>query len=72
MRAPPPPAPATSGTPETRRFTETTLYARDRLSPGMRFEGPAVVEQMDTTTLVPPGVAAHVDAGENLLLELAG
>ena len=56
--------------PETGCFTETTLYARERLRPGMRFDGPAIVEQMDTTTLIPPGVSAHVDATENLILEL--
>jgi N-methylhydantoinase A len=56
--------------PETRAFSETTLYARDRLRPGMTFEGPAIVEQMDTTTLVPPGVIARVDGLENLVLEV--
>lgn len=56
--------------PETREFTETTLYARDRLAPGMCFTGPAIVEQMDTTTLVPPGVTARVDEIDNLILEL--
>lgn len=56
--------------PETSCFTETTLYARDRLRPGMRFDGPAIVEQMDTTTLIPPGVSAHVDEIDNLILEL--
>ena len=68
-------APATTGSrdvwyPETRTFTPTTLYARDRLAPGMTFEGPAIVEQMDTTTLVPPGIAARVDALHNLVLEV--
>ncbi|MGR3376920.1 hydantoinase/oxoprolinase family protein [Salipiger abyssi] len=56
--------------PETGAFTETTLYARDRLAPGMRFAGPAIVEQMDTTTLIPPGVSASVDSIDNLILEL--
>ncbi|ANT60848.1 methylhydantoinase [Salipiger sp. CCB-MM3] len=56
--------------PETRAFTKTTLYARDRLAPGMSFEGPAIVEQMDTTTLVPPGVRVSVDKIENLILEV--
>ena len=30
-------------------------------SPGNRFAGPAIVEQMDATTLVPPGMTARVD-----------
>ncbi len=57
--------------PETGSFTETALYLRDRLLPGMCFDGPAIVEQMDTTTLVPPGVAARVDETGNLVLELS-
>ncbi len=28
---------------------------------GWRFRGPAIVEQLDATTLVPPGVGAVVD-----------
>lgn len=56
--------------PETRAFTRTMLYARDLLAPGMTFAGPAIVEQMDTTTLVPPGVTARVDTCENLILEI--
>lgn len=57
--------------PETAAFTETTLYARDKLRSGMGFDGPAIVEQMDTTTLIPPGVTVRVDTLDNLILELA-
>lgn len=56
--------------PETRAFTETTLISRERLAPGMAFAGPAIVEQMDTTTLVPPGVTVRVDEIDNLILEV--
>jgi N-methylhydantoinase A len=47
------------------------IYARDLLRPGNRFIGPAIVEQMDATTLVPPGMTARVDAYLNLILETA-
>ena len=47
------------------------VYDRDRLGAGNRFPGPAVVEQMDATTLVLPGMRAHVDAYANLILEAA-
>lgn len=57
--------------PETGVFTQTTLYARDRLRPGMVFDGPAIVEQMDTTTLIPPNVTVWVDSLDNLILEPA-
>ena len=40
---------------------DTPVYARDELTPGMAFDGPAIVEQLDATTLVPPGVGAVVD-----------
>ena len=41
------------------------------LRPGNRFAGPAIVEQMDATTLVPPGMTARVDRYLNLILEAA-
>jgi N-methylhydantoinase A len=51
-------------------FTPCPLYDRDRLLAGNRIAGPAIVEQMDATTLIPPGVTATVDPYLNLLLEL--
>ncbi|CAN5439787.1 hypothetical protein BH10PSE6_BH10PSE6_24830 [soil metagenome] len=57
--------------PEARGFVDTPIYARDALQPGHRFAGPAIVEQMDATTLVPPGMTARVDAYLNLVLEAA-
>ncbi|WP_285670180.1 hydantoinase/oxoprolinase family protein [Paralimibaculum aggregatum] len=40
---------------------ETPIYDRDRLTAGMRVEGPAIIEQLDSTILVPPGISADVD-----------
>ncbi|HEC21728.1 MAG TPA: hydantoinase/oxoprolinase family protein, partial [Chloroflexi bacterium] len=48
--------------------TPTALYDRDRLRAGNRFAGPAVVFQLDATTLIPPGWLARVDGWGNLLL----
>jgi N-methylhydantoinase A len=56
---------------EARDFVATPIYVRDALRPGNCFAGPAVVEQMDATTLVPPGMTARVDAYLNLILEVA-
>ena len=56
---------------EAREFVATPIYARDALRPGNHFAGPAIVEQMDATTLVPPGTTARVDAYLNLILEAA-
>jgi N-methylhydantoinase A len=56
--------------PEAGDFVQTPIYSRDELRPGNHFAGPAIVEQMDTTTVVPPGMTAHVDVYLNLILEL--
>ena len=48
--------------------TETTLYERDRLPADASFTGPAVVEQFDATTVVPPGWTARTDRLGNLIL----
>ena len=48
---------------------ETTLYDRDRLQTGNRIAGPALLLQLDTTIVVPPGWAGEVDPYGNLLLE---
>ena len=47
-------------------------YDRSRLRPGHRFDGPAIVYQFDTTTVVAPGWSASVDERHNLLLARAG
>jgi N-methylhydantoinase A len=48
--------------------TGTTIYDRDRLDVGASFAGPAIVEQFDATTVVPPGWHASVDRYGNLIL----
>ena len=50
---------------------ETPLYDRDLLFVGDRITGPALVVQMDTTTVVPPGWQGNVDGYGNLLLTMA-
>jgi N-methylhydantoinase A len=50
-------------------FIETSCYARERLAPGMRFDGPAVVDQEDATILVAPGFRARIDAATDIILE---
>jgi N-methylhydantoinase A len=46
----------------------TAVYERTRLPLGARLLGPAIVEQLDTTTVIPPGVTARVDEAGNLRL----
>ena len=57
--------------PEIGGFTPCPVYDRDRLEAGDRFDGPAIVEQMDATTFVPAGMKAQVDVWLNLILENA-
>ena len=47
----------------------TALYQRERLTPGNIVVGPAVLFQLDTTTVIPPGWAAAVDGWGNLVAE---
>lgn len=46
-----------------------TVLDRDLLRPGALFEGPAIVEEWTSTTLVPPGSSARVDSLGNLMIE---
>ena len=46
----------------------TSFYRRSALKPGHRLKGPAIVEQSDTTTAIPPGWRARVDPHSNLRL----
>lgn len=49
-------------------FTDTPVYRRDRLGLGATIDGPAIVEQADTTILIPPGARARTDAAMNLVI----
>ena len=50
-------------------MTETTLYERDRLDIGATIAGPAIVEQFDATTVIPPDWRAGIDGYRNLILQ---
>ena len=47
---------------------EATLYERDRLEVGTTIAGPAIIEQFDATTVVPPRWRGTVDGYRNLIL----
>jgi N-methylhydantoinase A len=49
---------------------ETPVYDRPRLPVGASFDGPAVVEGPESTTVVRPGMAVTVDDDANLLVEV--
>lgn len=58
--------------PEMGEVAAVPLYDRELLQPGHVVSGPAVIEQMDSTTLVLPAQTATVDAYLNLMLEAEG
>jgi N-methylhydantoinase A/oxoprolinase/acetone carboxylase beta subunit len=50
--------------------TKTSIYDRKSLYPGARIAGPAVIQELSSATIVPPGASVTVDPQENILLEL--
>ena len=50
-------------------YVTATLYDRSKLKAGNVVRGPAIIDQMDTTTVVPMDTTATVDAYLNLMLE---
>lgn len=53
-------------------FVETPVFDRAKLGPGHRFAGPAIVEQTDSTTVVPPNASAEIDPLGNILIRMGG
>lgn len=51
------------------RTVDAALWRREELHAGWRGEGPAIVEQLDSTTVVPDGWTMRCDAWGNLVLE---
>jgi N-methylhydantoinase A len=51
-------------------FTPATVYDRYRLVPGSKLEGPAVVEERESTMVIGPGGSATVDRVGNLVVTL--
>ncbi|MEC7302786.1 MAG: hypothetical protein VXV97_09540 [Pseudomonadota bacterium] len=56
--------------PENGAFVETTVYNRNAMTPGYRFEGPAIVEESESTLILGPGAQARVDDQLNLIVDL--
>jgi N-methylhydantoinase A len=47
---------------------DTPVLLRDRMSAGREYEGPAVIEEASSTTVVPPGHRARIDEHGNMLI----
>jgi N-methylhydantoinase A len=46
----------------------TPVYQRERLSPGSKLSGPAIISEYGSTTLIPPGHRVRVDEWLNLII----
>ena len=51
-------------------FVETAVYERDALGAGSTFDGPVIIEQMDSTVVIPPNATAEVDRIGNIVIEV--
>ena len=54
---------------ETASFGEAAIYDRAKLAAGDRFDGPAVVQQFDSTTVICAGMSCVVDPWGNLIID---
>ena len=51
-----------------KEYIPCNVYSRNDFRPGCSIKGPAIVEQMDTTTIIPPGWTVNTDGFFNLRL----
>ena len=56
--------------PEARGYLECPVYDRYALPPGIALTGPAIVEERESTTVLPPGVEAGADEYGNLVVQV--
>jgi N-methylhydantoinase A len=50
-------------------FIATPVHDREKLLPGTAIEGPVLLEEPESTLVVPPGFALHMDVFGNILVE---
>ncbi|WP_076999188.1 hydantoinase/oxoprolinase family protein [Variovorax sp. KK3] len=54
----------------SKRFVDTPVYDRYRLGPDTDLQGPAIVEERESTVVVPEGARVTVDGYRNLIVDL--
>jgi len=55
--------------PEARGYVDTPVYDRYALPPGASFQGPAIIEERESTTVAGPGARLRVDDRLTLIME---
>ncbi|MFB9777598.1 hydantoinase/oxoprolinase family protein [Brevibacterium otitidis] len=53
------------------QWHDTPVYDRDALRPEMELAGPAIINQLDSTTVVPPNTTAVIDEWLNIRIHLS-
>jgi N-methylhydantoinase A len=56
--------------PEKGGYVETPIYDRYRLFAGVELHGPAIIEERESTTVLPPGCSGRVDELGSLVVEI--
>lgn len=55
-----------------KNYIDTPIYIRDNFKPGLTVHGPMIIDQMDTTSVIPPHWNVHVDGYGNLQVIIDG
>jgi N-methylhydantoinase A len=53
----------------SKKYLNTPIYRRTDLLAGTVLKGPAIVEQLDSTTVIPPGMTATMERYGNLIID---
>jgi len=69
--APPPAQSRALVDPATGLTGTAAIHVRDALTPGSTLQGPALIIEDETTTVVPAGWSASINAAEQIVLEFA-
>jgi len=71
----------TKGSPEVKgyrdvffesRYIKTPIYERDEMLAGHKIQGPTIIEQLDSTTVIFPNQTATIDEYGNILIKIGG
>jgi N-methylhydantoinase A len=55
---------------ETNGYVSTPIYQREKIPFGCTIFGPAIIDQLDATTVILPEFTAHVDEYRNIIMSL--
>jgi N-methylhydantoinase A len=55
---------------DTEGYLDTPIYDRTKLGAGSMIKGPAIIEQLDSTTVILPGQKAEIERYGNIIIEV--